>query len=126
MDPLRTLAGIRVAVGAGAWLAPGLSGRLFGLTGADAESAYLARLFGVRDVALAVGTVQAQGDARRDWLRLGVACDLADAGAALLGGRGGLGRATTTLTAGVALAAAGLGVRALTAPAGPSGPAAAS
>src|SRR5438128_1588905 len=70
------LVGLRAAVGAGAWIAPRLSGRLFGLdVAANPQAPYLGRLFGVRDVALAVGTSSSSGSERAQWLRLGVACD---------------------------------------------------
>ncbi len=115
MDPIRSLAAIRLAVGVGAYATPGLAARLFGLDlRRNPQAPYLARLFGARDVALAVGTVQASGAARRPWLQAGLACDLADAVAALAGGRRGyLGTATTVLGTGVALTAAGLGAQAL-------------
>jgi lipopolysaccharide/colanic/teichoic acid biosynthesis glycosyltransferase len=50
------LIGIRASVGAGAWVAPQLAGRLFGLdTVANPQLPYMGRLFGIRDVALAAG-----------------------------------------------------------------------
>ncbi len=115
MDPIRSLAAIRLAVGVGAYLTPGLASRLFGIpVQRNPQAPYLARLFGVRDVALAVGALQTTGAAQRQWLQLGVACDLADALAAIAGGRRGyLGASTTVLGTGVALAAAGLGAQAL-------------
>jgi hypothetical protein len=115
---IRNLAAIRLAVGVISWLFPNLGGRLFGLDPADNPQApYLARLFGVRDVALAVGTLQSSGDAREQWLRLGVACDVADTAAAGLGHRAGyLPAPTALLVGGVAVAAAALGVQALQAP----------
>ena len=46
----------RVAIGAGAYLAPNLSGRLFGLDpDGNPQASYLGRLFGARDVALGAG-----------------------------------------------------------------------
>ena len=49
------------------------------------------------------------------WLRLGVACDLADAAAAYLAGRNGtVPKHAAIMAGGTAIAAAGLGVAALT------------
>ena len=118
MDPAlaaRTLIGVRLAVGLGAWLAPELSSRLFGIRAEDnPQASYLGRLFGARDVALAVG-LQGAGDAERGrWLTLGLACDAADVLAALAGGRNGsLSPATAVLGGGVAAGAVALGVVAL-------------
>jgi hypothetical protein len=118
---IRNLAAIRLAVGLVSWLAPNLGGRLFGLDPAgNPQAPYLARLFGVRDVVLAVGAVQSTGAAQRQWLQLGVACDVADTAAAALGRRGGyLPPLTAALVGGTALAATALGVQALQAPAEP-------
>lgn len=114
-EPAKILSSIRLAVGAGAWVAPGLAGKLFGLSPADnPQLAYMARLFGIRDIALAVGTNQTTGPSRRVWWQIGIACDLADAAAAYLGGRNGsLSKATVILAGGTAVAAAGLGVAAM-------------
>jgi hypothetical protein len=122
MDPLRTLSAIRVSVGAGAWLTPRLAGRAFLLDPAgNPQSPYLARLFGVRDVALAYGTTSTSGEAQRTWLTAGIACDVADTLAALAGGRAGyLSKAQTVLLAAPAIAAAVLGVQALSASDGDS------
>jgi hypothetical protein len=109
------LVGLRAAVGAGAWLAPRMSGRLFGLDiAANPQAPYLGRLFGVRDVALAVGTSSSSGSERAQWLRLGVACDLADAIAGIAAGRRGeLPKPATFMVTTTALAAAALGIAAL-------------
>jgi hypothetical protein len=113
---IRSLVGIRVAIGAGAWLAPRLSGRLFGLDpDANPQAAYLGRLFGIRDVALGYGLNASAGEEqRRHWLRIGVACDLADALAGLFAGRSGdLPARSAFLVTTTALAAAGMGIAAL-------------
>jgi hypothetical protein len=112
---IRSLAGVRLAVGTSAWATPRLAGRTFGLDAdANPQSPYLARLFGVRDVALAVGVLTTTGESRRHWLTLGMACDAADAVAGVLAGRGGyLPKVPTVLVTGVALIAAGLGAAAL-------------
>ncbi len=117
MDSVRTLSAIRVAVGAGAWLTPRLAGRAFLLDpDGNPQSPYLARLFGIRDLALAYGATSTTGDARRTWLTAGVACDLADTLAALAGGRAGyFSRGQSVLLAVPAIAAAALGAAALSA-----------
>src|SRR5438309_17810 len=114
---IRSLAGLRVAVGTSAWATPRLTGKAFGLdSDANPQSPYLARLFGIRDVALGVGALTSTGEARRKWLMLGAMCDVADAAAGILAGRGGyLPRVATVLVTGIALAGAGLGGAALAA-----------
>jgi hypothetical protein len=114
-EPGKLLHSLRLAVGLGAWLTPGLAGRLFGLSAADnPQLPYMARLFGARDVALAVGTAQTTGPSRRVWWQVGIACDLLDAVAAYLGGRNGsLSKPTVVLAGGTAIAAAALGVAAM-------------
>ncbi len=87
---VKALSGLRLVIGAAAWLAPRASGKGFGLRPAENPQApYLGRLFGARDVALGVGTLQATGEARRQWLRIGVGVDAADAVAAIAAGRAG-------------------------------------
>ncbi len=115
---VRNLAILRLAVGIGAWVFPNLAGKLFGLKPErNPQAAYLSRLFGVRDVALAIGTSQATGEAQRAWLRLGVLCDAADTAAAALGQRGGYLSTPTALMVGApAVAATALGASALQAP----------
>jgi hypothetical protein len=109
------LVGLRGAIGVGAWLAPRSSGRLFGLDpDANPQSPYLGRLFGARDAALAFGLSTSSGSQRSKWLRIGIACDLADAGAGLLAGRRGeLPTRAAVLVTATALVAAALGVAAL-------------
>ena len=109
---IRGLIGVRGAIGVGAWAAPNFSGKLFGLDPAgNPQASYLGRLFGARDVALAAGTASTSGAARQLWLRLGLACDLADAAAGVLAARSGvLPTPAAVLVTGTALVAAGLGV----------------
>jgi hypothetical protein len=109
------LVALRGAVGAGVWLAPKSSGRLFGLDpSANPQAPYLGRLFGARDAALAFGLNGSSGAQRSQWLRIGIACDLADAAASLLAGRRGeLPKLAAVLATATALAAAGLGIVAL-------------
>ncbi len=110
------LVGVRAAIGTGAWLTPRLSGRLFGLDpDGNPQAAYLGRLFGIRDVALAYGLSTSDSQAqRRHWLRIGVMCDAADALAGLLAGRrGDLPARSALMVTLTALAAAGMGIAAL-------------
>jgi hypothetical protein len=112
---LKVLAGIRLAVGVGSWVTPNVSGKLFGLDPAgNPQTPYVARLFGVRDVALALGPLRARKRAQENWIELGIACDAADTIAALLGGgKGYLSPKTTALVTAPAVAATALGVIAL-------------
>lgn len=115
MSQISVLTGVRVSIGAGAWLAPGLTGRLFGLDAvANPQLPYVARLFGVRDVALAAGLQLSTGQSRRLWLQLGIVCDAADGVAGILAGRHGqLSKLSTVLVTAPALLAIGLGIAAL-------------
>jgi len=115
MNPISQIAGLRAAVGVGAYLAPNLTGRLFGLDPeGNPQASYLARLFAIRDLALAVGVLSSAGDARRRWITLGMACDAGDAVAAYLSGRdGSLPTPAAVLTGATALSAVGMGVAAL-------------
>ena len=112
---LRLIAGVRLAIGVTSYAAPNFGGRLFGLEPeANPQAPYLGRLFGVRDVAFAVGTLRAKKKAQRQWIELGLACDLADFGAALMGGaKGYLSPTTTAMVAAPAAGVAALGVLAL-------------
>src|SRR5688500_12174159 len=114
MEPVRTLSAIRLGAGAGAWLTPRVARPRFMLDpGGNPQSPYLARLFGIRDVALAYGATSTRGDAQRTWLTAGLACDVADTLAALAGGRAGyLSKTQTLLLAAPAIAAAALGAAA--------------
>lgn len=109
------LSGLRVAVGVSSWATPRAAGRLFGLDAdANPQAPYLARLFGIRDVALAWGALSSTGAAQRKWLVAGLACDAADAVAGVVGGRAGyLPQVTSVLVTGTAVSAALLGAAAL-------------
>ncbi len=114
-DAVKALAGVRILIGVSSWLTPRVAGRLFGLDAkSNPQSPYLARLFGVRDIALGIGALASEGDARRLWLVAGLACDGADAVAGVAGGaRGYLPKFTSVLVTGTALTALGLGAAAL-------------
>ena len=118
MNPVQMISGLRAWVGTSAYLAPNLTSKLFGLDpSSNPQSAFLGRLFGVRDIALAAGTLGSEGSARTQWLRLGVACDLGDAAAAFLAARNGtIPKHAAILAGGTALAAVGMGVAALNQP----------
>jgi hypothetical protein len=115
MQTVKALAGLRILIGPASWTAPRLAGRIFGLDAeGNPQAPYLARLFGVRDVALGWGILNSEGDTRRQWLLAGLACDIADAFAGLAGGRRGyLSKVTSGLVTGTALSAAALGGAAL-------------
>jgi hypothetical protein len=115
MSVINALTGIRASVGAGAWIAPRVTGRLFGLdAAANPQLPYVARLFGVRDVALAAGLQLSRGESLRLWLALGIACDAADCLAGLLAGAtGSISRRSTVLVTAPALMGLGLGAAAL-------------
>jgi hypothetical protein len=114
-SPGTTLSALRVAIGTGAWITPNFASRLFGLDPkGNPQSPYLARLFGVRDVALAVAATQSTGSSKRLAWQIGIACDAFDAAAAAIGGRNGtLPKHAAVLAGGTALAAVALGVAAL-------------
>src|SRR6266496_5385632 len=122
---IRSLAGVRMAIGTSAWATPRLAGKAFGLhSDSNPQSPYLARLFGVRDLALGIGTLTTTGESQRRWLALGLLCDAADAAAGVLAGRAGyLPKLPTVLVTGTALVAAGLGAAALAGGNGASAPA---
>ena len=115
MSAANTLVAIRSNIGLGAWLAPRLSGRLFGLDAeANPQLPYVGRLFGVRDVALGAGVALTSGSARRLWLQVGLACDAADAAAGLIAGRNKeQSPLSTVLVTAPALMGIGLGLAAL-------------
>ena len=112
---VQQLVAVRTAIGVGPWIAPRLSARLFGLDPeGNPQAPYLGRLFGVRDVALGFGLSSSRGAERQQWLRIGVACDLADAAAGVLAGRAGeLPKRATLLVTATALAAAATGIAAM-------------
>jgi hypothetical protein len=114
-NAINALVGLRLAVGVASWGTPRVAGKLFGLdAGANPQSPYLARLFGARDAALAWGALSTGGEAQRQWLMAGLACDVADVFAGVAAGRGGyLPKFSSVLVSATALSAVGLGVLAL-------------
>jgi len=108
---VRGLATGRVLIGATVLVAPGFSGRRWiGDTARQPGASVVARAFGVRDLALGIGTLQAlDADAPAEpWVTLGVLCDAADLVATLLAVRAiGVKRALPVMA--VAAGAAALG-----------------
>lgn len=74
-----TLAIVRSAIGASAWLMPITVGKLFGIDASkDVSAALYLRMGGTRDFALAAGPLLTNGSARRRALGVAAACDVAD------------------------------------------------
>lgn len=91
-----------------------MTAKLFGLPAPQGQAPYLWRLFGARDVAVGIGTVVSRGGQRRTWARFGLACDVADGAAAVMGRADhGLPGATTRALVAVPAVAVGFGVWAL-------------
>ena len=108
MSLIGVLSSSRATVGAGAWLAPGLAGRVLGLGALPAaERHFVVRLFAIRDLALAAGLLLSSGRSRRLWLQMGILCDGADGLAGILAGRE---NKTAMLLSAPALVGVGLGV----------------
>ena len=101
----------RIVVGASTWLAPNLSGRLFGLDPErNPQASYVGRLFGARDVVLGAGALRAQRKQKEMWLKAGLACDVADTAAGMMAGaRGTLPAPAATLVTLTAAAFATVG-----------------
>lgn len=88
----QSLCVLRTGVGVGTWLAPGPSGRLFGLGPAMAspDGALVGRLFAVRDLVLAQALRHPDREVQRLALQAGLAIDAVDAVASVLAAlRGG-------------------------------------
>ena len=105
MDNATTLSLARIALGAGAWVAPEFGLKVAMLDPTAPQSPYLARLFGVRDVALGVLTLMAEPAHKAALLKLGILVDAGDAAAAVLALKAGALKPPT----GAALAGAAAG-----------------
>jgi hypothetical protein len=112
---VKSLAALRIVVGSGSFLAPGLTGATFGIDASrNPQVPYVARLFGVRDVALAYGALTSSGAEQDRWIVAGIASDLGDAVAGAAAGRGGyLGKPSTVLVTAMAVGAVAMGAAAL-------------
>jgi hypothetical protein len=114
INPQQALPAVRLAIGAGAYAFPDLTGKIFGFDMKDNhEAVFMGRLFGVRDLVLGIGVLSSSGEAQAHWWRLGIFCDIADAAAGLMGVKAGAPKRGHILATVTALGAAGLGVAAL-------------
>lgn len=114
-NPLQLLSGLRLVVGIGALVAPNAIAKVFGMDPeGNPQASYMARLFGARDIALAVGTNATTGPSRATWIKIGVLTDASDVASAALGGRdGSLPRTTAVMGGLTAAGAVALGVLAM-------------
>ena len=113
--PGRVMLGVRFACGAASWFAPKSTMRLLGMEPDRApETIYVAR----SDAVLGAGLLAARGEARRRWWLLGIACDVSDALAGIVGARRNQlpkNAAVRTLLISAGVVGAGLGAWALAA-----------
>ena len=106
----KVLGGVRLAVGVGAWLAPDLTVRVFGIAPERADR-FVGRLFGAREIALAGSLLAAPPGALATVAKLNVAVDAVDALAGFdEARRGTLGTRATVLGPVGALGFVALGV----------------
>lgn len=109
MRPITFMSMSRAEVGVGCAVAPNAFMKPFGVDLANnPQTIYFARMFGIRDVALAVGALTSTGTARRMWLQIGIVCDAVDAVAAVIATRDG-GFSTPSAVVGTALPLLGIG-----------------
>ncbi len=79
MSPARTFLGVtRAMIGIGAWIAPDLTVRLFGMDPTRSDR-FVGRLFGAREMALAGSLLAAPNSALAPVAALGAAVDAVDA-----------------------------------------------
>lgn len=79
MTPVRLFLGVtRLSIGIGAWLAPDLTVRVFGMD-PDRSDRFVGRLFGAREMALAVTLLGAPAGAVAPVAAVGAAVDAVDA-----------------------------------------------
>ncbi|KAA9160517.1 hypothetical protein FPZ12_016920 [Amycolatopsis acidicola] len=104
-----TLAALRVAVGAAAYLAPQLNDNAVGAPEVgEPGQAVSTRFFGARDIAYGLGVLLAPAQARKLWLKVGIATDAADALAVYLSGVPGRKAAPMAIALGVGALGAGV------------------
>ncbi len=113
MIPIRpTMAVTRIGAGALSWANPERAAKSFGIKGES--SAYVSRLFGIRDIALGLGVMSRNPAVRKAALRFGILCDTFDTAAATLETKNGkLTPAGSALLVGGAATFVVLGVIAL-------------
>jgi hypothetical protein len=106
---------LRLALGATAYLKPGLAARAFGIDpDQSAAMPSAVRLFGARELALGLGVALTSGAELRRWLLLGAGVDALDVTTVALGARTRrLGATTVVVGAGIASVAVALGLRSL-------------
>jgi len=112
----RALVGARVTLGLLTVFVPRTAGRLFLLDpDGNPQLAYIGRMWGLRNLALAAGLAGARGPSRRHWWQINVVVDLVDAIASYDGWRRGeLTAPTAAFVTSVALCAAMLGTASVT------------
>ena len=99
--------GFRFSMGAAAWLAPKLVGKIFDIDPKENPALpFVGRLYAARNVALGAATMSAEGQARDRLLQLGAGIDVADGLAAILAGFSGQLSKRAALMAGVTAASA--------------------
>lgn len=115
IDATKALPALRIGVGVLSLAAPGLAARSFGMDlRSNPQAGYMARLFGVRDIALAVGLLAAPAGQRKLWLQIGAACDAVDVLSAAAETRAGrVPTMTGVLGGAAAVAATAMGLQAL-------------
>lgn len=114
MDHLNSLALARVALGAGFLASPEKALTYGFLDASSPQSAYLARMFGAREVALGAVTLLAKPEAKTALTWTGIAVDVSDAAAGALVMRArGVSNLGGALLTGGAVAAVVTGVLAL-------------
>lgn len=103
----------RLAIGLSAFGRPALARRSLGIAVPDTDGGTVARMFGIRDVALALATLSSDPVVRNTGLRLGALADAGDAVAVVFGRRGGVTAFGATLIGGGATLFALAGLAAL-------------
>src|SRR5262249_23754047 len=79
----KALVAVRLTLGGISWFKPRVLTCTLGARDVDDPvGAWMAQMFGVRDAILGVGVLCTDGDQRRFWWKVGIACDTAD----LIGG----------------------------------------
>ncbi len=112
-NPARTaLAGIRLTLGIGGLVAPGLLARAFGIDPAESRGlTAMIRVFATRELMMGAGLLATSGAELDRWLRWGVLVDAGDVASALIAGmRGDAPARAVMLTGGAASTAVALGL----------------
>lgn len=114
-DAATVLSAVRSAVGVASWASPRHTWSAFGMGSyaGDARPAVVTRLFGARELALALAVRHPDPGVRRAALQAGVAIDSIDAVATLIAVRKGAPKVILLTFAAGALTFAALGVAAL-------------